>query len=401
VFAGGAVIAEQVNSVYPSPYVVWQSADPVTGSSRRIYKTGSVYEDDRKELEALGQEVLPTEPVQELPDSQTQSASITTTDQPEWMCSNAVSGHLSFWEKPVHCQIAIIESGNFSIPDALAAGRSQGNPRAIELTGKLIRGRNEKQNPWLNSTFKPTGGGLAAGGFPSISGSLISALSGISNQQVLGTVQISTRDDLEAYFSAENSGVQNGFKIGRNGVAFSQDEADELRRVWGLFRDSKTCKRFIQGKLDELNKFSQNNGAGTIKYTSADALINAAVLQRYDYNLTEQQIGNTGDYKTMRKSVDDYNSDRDDMFRGATIPGNVNIYLSDAAFRKNYVYKGGINLGLTTINQSRYAPGDLLGVIVHELFHVVGLGDPLVKGMNQQIKENCSSSRDGKVGTEH
>jgi len=402
VFAGAAVIAEQNQTSYPSPTVEYIAADPVTGSSVKRLKHSSVYYYGRTELEALGQEVLETEPVSELPDSAVRSDSIITADQPEWMCSNAVSGHLSFWEKPVHCQIAIIESGRFSIPGILADRGSQpGNPRAIELTGKVLNKHTQQQNPWLNSTFKPTGGGLAAGGFPGISGSLISALSGIGNQQVLATVQsLPYKEDLwESHFSAENSGVQNGFKIGRNGVEFSPGEAEDLRRIWGLIQESKTCKRFIQKKLDELNAFFILEGRGAKKYGSADALINAVVLQRYDYNLTEQQIGDTGDYQGMRDKADLYRAGSADIFRGAVIPGNVNIWLSNAAFRKKVEYGRGF-LG-TSLNAPAFLPTDLLGTIVHELFHVLGVKDPIVAGMNKQIKENCSSSSNGKIGEDY
>ena len=44
VFAIGGVIAEQLYTVQTA----WIAADPVTGSSLRIYKTGMFFEDERK-----------------------------------------------------------------------------------------------------------------------------------------------------------------------------------------------------------------------------------------------------------------------------------------------------------------------------------------------------------------
>ncbi len=40
--------------------VDWITADPVTGSSVRMRKSGAFYSSQRKEYEPLGQEVLPT-----------------------------------------------------------------------------------------------------------------------------------------------------------------------------------------------------------------------------------------------------------------------------------------------------------------------------------------------------
>ena len=101
VFAGVAVIAEQVTE--PGNFVEWISADPVTGSNVRISKSGAFYDTERKELEPLGQEILPTQPpAQPLPSTENVTFS---AQEPEWQCKAAEAMYAkSFHKKPIHCQ---------------------------------------------------------------------------------------------------------------------------------------------------------------------------------------------------------------------------------------------------------------------------------------------------------
>jgi hypothetical protein len=60
VYAGGAVIAEQIDNLLTDDFVYWIHADPVTGSSQKTEKSGISYDSLRTKLEPLGQEVQPT-----------------------------------------------------------------------------------------------------------------------------------------------------------------------------------------------------------------------------------------------------------------------------------------------------------------------------------------------------
>ena len=113
VFAGGAVIAEQMAGVasLSSDTVEWISADPVTGSNARLKKTGAFYDDERKEYEALGQEVLPTEPPVKASEG-SPGTSNNTASEPEWLCEMHSRDGTDFFELPVQCKINALESGN-------------------------------------------------------------------------------------------------------------------------------------------------------------------------------------------------------------------------------------------------------------------------------------------------
>ena len=163
VFAGGAVIAEQL--VLWADLVQWISADPVTGSSVRISKNGAFHDIDRKELEPLGQEVLPQEPPQQQPPPSAENVTF-SAQEPEWQCQVATDMGKEFFEKPVHCQKAQIEnalrySDLFSSkteenPNRIAAG---GSPGATEQTAG-----DRPLN--LTATDKPHSSGGGAAGSP-------------------------------------------------------------------------------------------------------------------------------------------------------------------------------------------------------------------------------------------
>ena len=131
VFAEGAVIAEQIGA---NAQVAWIAADPVTGSSLRIYKTGMFFEDERKELEALGQEVLPEEPPVEEQQSSNENV-IHTAEEPEWQCQAAELGEKSFFEQPEHCQRAQMESSSFPLSELFSARMTESNPQRINAAG--------------------------------------------------------------------------------------------------------------------------------------------------------------------------------------------------------------------------------------------------------------------------
>ncbi len=133
VLAGGAVIAKQGENVNGNKNVVWIAADPVTGSSVELSKSVAFFDDDRKELEPLGQEVLPTEPpIEEQPPSNTNTTH--TAEEPEFQCKAATALDRDFFALPVNCQKALWESVNlsdFSIESALLSANTEHNTNNI------------------------------------------------------------------------------------------------------------------------------------------------------------------------------------------------------------------------------------------------------------------------------
>ena len=107
------MIAEQYQS--SSPVVEWTHADPVTGSSHAVPQSGSItgLDNVRTELEPFGQEVLPTQPPEE-PQTGESAGSLKSATEPEWQCGLA---YRDFWEMPVNCKIAALESNSVSFDD--------------------------------------------------------------------------------------------------------------------------------------------------------------------------------------------------------------------------------------------------------------------------------------------
>lgn len=122
VYAGSAVIAEQTfGSVF------WITADPLTGSSIKIRRSGAEYE--RKEYEPLGQEIAAVEPEEENPAPQGSPLDLARADDPQWQCDSKLSdnGFLT----PARCEVANQAAWN----DIYVTWEKKGNPSQIsELT---------------------------------------------------------------------------------------------------------------------------------------------------------------------------------------------------------------------------------------------------------------------------
>ncbi|HMS42079.1 MAG TPA: hypothetical protein PKE69_17740 [Pyrinomonadaceae bacterium] len=116
VFAGGAVIAEQTRVNYGNgniDEVLWIHADPVSGSSERVVKSGAQYY--RTEYEPLGnQEVSVFGLDEDFPEPQQfQMEPVGRAEDPQWQCQMADSMGLSFFSSPTHCQKAKMQADNF------------------------------------------------------------------------------------------------------------------------------------------------------------------------------------------------------------------------------------------------------------------------------------------------
>ena len=161
-FAGGAVIAEQL--VLWADLVQWISADPVTGSSVRISKNGAFHDIDRKELEPLGQEVLPQEPPAQQPPPSAENAKF-SAQEPEWQYQAAEARFgKSFFDQPVHCQKAALQ--NIGLKELFA---EETNPKRIAPAGGSpeASGQTAGDRPAnLTATDKPHSSGGGAAGSP-------------------------------------------------------------------------------------------------------------------------------------------------------------------------------------------------------------------------------------------
>jgi YD repeat-containing protein len=106
VFAGGAVIAEQIRTQGASTdvdTVEWIHADPVSGSSTRVNKDGTEYY--RTEYEPLGnQEVHTAGDQNDYPEPASGYESETKADDPQWKCDTAKAAGIRL---PVQCNVAV------------------------------------------------------------------------------------------------------------------------------------------------------------------------------------------------------------------------------------------------------------------------------------------------------
>ena len=112
VTANGSVIAEQLNYAGTNDDVVtWIHADPVSGSSSRTHKDGTLWY--RTEYEPLGQEINVFGTDEEFPDPPDTGSTSVAADDPQWQCQVSALMNESFFLRPVHCQRAQIENAGF------------------------------------------------------------------------------------------------------------------------------------------------------------------------------------------------------------------------------------------------------------------------------------------------
>ena len=109
VTANGSVIAEQLNYAGTNDDVVtWIHADPVSGSSSRTRKDGTLWY--RTEYEPLGQEINVFGTDEEFPDPPDTGSVVVAADDPQWQCQVSALMNQTFFERPIHCQRAQIEN---------------------------------------------------------------------------------------------------------------------------------------------------------------------------------------------------------------------------------------------------------------------------------------------------
>ncbi|HEX8368004.1 MAG TPA: FG-GAP-like repeat-containing protein [Pyrinomonadaceae bacterium] len=167
VYAGGAVIAEQIrrngvnNTVEDE--VAWIHADPVSGSSSRVLKDGTLWY--RTEYEPLGnQEINPYGNEEDFPEpANYQSEPMNNASDPQWMCQahTAINGN-SLVGAPRHCQIVAMQNASFE--DLHGANSPAAIPDAGKPVSPTAHGKTMPVNP--TPTDKPHGGAESASGLP-------------------------------------------------------------------------------------------------------------------------------------------------------------------------------------------------------------------------------------------
>jgi YD repeat-containing protein len=158
VYADGAILAEQVG-MYTSPIVAWIHADPVTGSSTRVNKDGTLWY--RKELEPLGQEINPYGGDGDFPSALDRSSEMRDAFDPHLQCAfeeaKQAAQSTDSYRMPEACKNAAFET-NY---DIYITWEPKGNPKKINeqaegiLTDFNYSGSDNTLALAKNATNKP------------------------------------------------------------------------------------------------------------------------------------------------------------------------------------------------------------------------------------------------------
>jgi len=161
----------------------------------------------------------------------------------------------------------------------------------------------------------------------------------------------------------------SGFRTGN--IPFSQTQQQILSQSHQIINDDD-CKNFINDTLAEY-KVAKN-------LNSLNKLLNTA---KFSYYNTSTFLGGP-DYSPSDLGLDSHGTLR---VRGAflsgasavTAPDRINVFLSDAVFKRSDSYLFGIH------------NADTPAYIVHELFHVAGIDEKIVdsREMTNAIREHC------------
>jgi len=276
VFAGGAVIAEQM--VLGTNLVQWISADPVTGSSVRIGKNGAFDNYHRKELEPLGQEVLPFEPPEEVPEPSNFNA-VYSAEEPEWQCKASTAMGKSFFNQPVHCQKAQMESGGIGL-GGLFSSKTEYNVKQIQPTDSpmpkfhLPNSASDHLLAYASrSTAKQTGD---------------------DDDGIVGEVEIKIDwdDSIPDFSAAENGGTDGWANTALDKKELSLFDVTLLKKKVSTLLTSD-CMDFIKKLLDKTNEIVNQDWADqNIKGTEKEPSINEVYSDIMGlFNSVEKQGG--------------------------------------------------------------------------------------------------------------
>lgn len=345
VFAGGAVIAEQM--LTPSANntdieeVAWIHTDPVTGSSQHVNKNGTNWY--RTEFEPLGQEVNPYGNEEEFPDPQDTSNTLVAAEEPQWQCQLMYVEELN-WSVPTRCGLAALTN-----LDIWLGATSENNPAQINDT---IRDENPQTTfqshmpADATATNKPQAESVEAGVIPV---SLIPNHSGMSQDGcVWRNGKWDCRVEVHAslidmtlvagYASVDKYTVSSDADAFKSSVKdFFESYGQKFRRcVWTVFSTDK------DGNASNVADVMKTPGSEVFPYGSVNIYKSMSGAEAF-------HNGNTGDinlketYNSVNLYDGTYVSAREQFYR--TLAHEYANYLSwfYTGDSKTFGTKGGIS----------------------------------------------------------
>jgi YD repeat-containing protein len=263
VFAGSVVIAEQMrrpgvnNSVVDE--VAWIHADPVSGSTSRVNKDGTLWY--RTEYEPLGnQEISPFGNEEDFPEppNYLDGEAMSNASDPQWMCgAQRAMGRHAFWGAPRHCQLAVLANGGFE------------DNRIREVIKIHVPFADSPIKRWATPTSKPQP--WAEGGLSVLAPASIPSADGIAGKPThdgghVGNVDININDywdteELSAEFASDDR-VIYGKKI----VVARELMPFVAAAVTQFLDKNPKCEQFINSLLAQLAKDKGVTLEGDIRF---------------------------------------------------------------------------------------------------------------------------------------
>jgi len=188
-----------------------------------------------------------------------------------------------------------------------------------------------------------------------------------------GTYGVSLRNSAPQSSTTPETPQNSGFRFGSN-ANFSNGEKERLQNAFNKLK-SKECQDWFEKQLSQFG--APSPGAGW--YQTLDAVLDDAVLNKYDTKLTAEQMGIS--QSDRDEIAQNYDTHYTTLNVANAVTNAKRIWLMPEAFWNN-----------STIP---WNDRDLTGIIVHELFHVAGYGkswESRIKGLSDEIKRNCSKT---------
>ena len=182
-----------------------------------------------------------------------------------------------------------------------------------------------------------------------------------------------------ASFFAPPQSSKRDFLFGRL-ANFSEKEREALSRAFEKI-SSENCQKFFDAKVAKLIKdgvIDKSSDRLALRPSTLKALLNVTTFNRYTSSLTSRQVG-----VSERRWSEVHNQfESNPNTNAVTVAGLPYVFIGDHSFYEASVW------GRVAGREST----DLAGVIVHELFHVAGLGrdkESVIRGMHSDIQRYC------------
>ena len=353
------MIIQKLHNTPTDEAVEWITADPVTGSSVRLSKTGAFAEDEFTQLEAMGQEVLPVEPSLE-PQPPSSANATHSAEEPEWQCKAAELGEKNFFEQPSHCQRAQMESSSFPLSELFSARMTESNPQRVG-TNRQPPVLKNKSPVNLAATNKPSSEQKAAAGAV--------AAASIPDDESSG--DIIARVDAERWEdspidsnNAEFSGFSDLPKTD-NALKKGIDSAKEVI-------DKPDCAALFVGKLDYLG-LGFKKPSELLEFYEKNGFISSGK----EYLMFKQDKKNPKKISLIPKTFKSSVGANTYPSSSYTTPGGVKLTVQQITVNeRGFFYNGrnpegklvsSINVGFNRLDLDQIRAA----VIIHELLHVV------------------------------